>query len=38
VFFTDDEIILKPDTEIGLVLKEILTVNVKGKKTVAAIK
>lgn len=32
VFFSDDDIVMKPDTEIGLVIKDILNVHPKSKK------
>jgi hypothetical protein len=32
MFFTDEEMVSKPDTEMGLIIKDILSVNAGGKK------
>lgn len=34
VFFTEDDVVVKPDTEIGLIIKDLLTTRPKKEKTV----
>ena len=33
VFYTDDDVVVKPDTEIGLIIKDVLNIRPKKEKT-----